>query len=107
MIPGLPDELIDCDMLDDELSELWNDLIHELLDESYIGRRHENRRTYDAGCHGPLCRKATREHGRRRASTKPSERYQTIDAILEFWYPIAAQRIIEVRASILRELTAS
>lgn len=107
MIPRLPEELTDCDLLDVELVELWNELVKELLDAEYVGRRHENRRTYDAGCHGPMCRKAVREHGRRRASTKPNERYKTIDAVLDFYYPVAIARIDEMRQYILQELTAS
>ncbi len=106
MMPRLPVDLADGEIYGEELADLWKALIIELMDEDYIGRRHENRRTYDAGCHGPMCRKAIREHGRRRASTQPSEKYATLDAILEYWYPLAKDRIASVRAQMLSQLTA-
>ncbi len=106
MMPTLPEDLRDGEIYGEELVNLWKALIIELMDEDYIGRRHENRRTYDAGCHGPMCRKAIREHGRRRASTQPSEKYATLDAILDYWYPKAKEQIAIVRHQMLNQLTA-
>lgn len=81
-------------MMDEsEISQLWTDLIHELMDDTYAGRVHGNRRTYDAGCKGPLCTKAVRDHARRRQNTGISEKYRYIDPLLEFWAPIARARI--------------
>lgn len=106
--PALPDELDGHDMTDSELAELWHKLIVELLDTDYIGRTHHNRRTYDAGCKGPLCGKAVREHGRRRQQVQaPSQRYFWIDQIIAYWHPIAVKRISDAQAAVLQKLTAS
>lgn len=42
------------------------DIYDELMDEKYAHRRHYSRATYADGCHGPLCRKAEKDRGRRR-----------------------------------------
>lgn len=107
MIPKLPSRLHDNGMTDAELSDLWHKLIVELLDTEYAGRTHGSRRTYDAGCKGPLCSKGVREHARRRNSTGPNVRYKFVDPILEFWTPIATERIASAQRKILSELTAS
>lgn len=90
---------------EDEIQDLWNKMIQELLNADWNGRTHHNRRTYDAGCKGPLCAKAQREHGRRRMSVSPSERYRFIDSVLDFWKPIAEERIEIARQQMLVELT--
>lgn len=106
MIPDLPVDLGDHGMTDDDLAVLWNQMIMEMLDARYAGRTHGNRRTYDAGCGGPLCSKATREYGRRRAkSSTPSEKYKFIDPILDFWRPIAESKIHEAQRAVLAKLT--
>jgi len=42
------------------------DIFEELTDQEYIRRQHYSRATYALGCHGPLCRRAERDRGRRR-----------------------------------------
>jgi len=106
-VPALPEELADHWMSDDELADLWHRLCVELLDLKYANRTHHNRRTYDAGCKGPLCGKATREHARRRTKTNANEKYEFVDKILDYWYPIAVKRIQDAQAIILEQLTAS
>lgn len=105
--PRIPVSVGEHGLTDEELAELWHKLIVELLNEEFVNRTHQNRRTYDAGCKGPLCSKAVREHARRRNRTNsPNERYKFIDPILDYWAPIAAERINRVRAKLVEELTA-
>lgn len=106
-VPPVPVDLFDHGLTDQELTDLWHQLIVELLDTEFITRTHQNRRTYDAGCKGPLCSKATREHSRRRSSGQPNERYVYIDSILEAWKPVAEARIAAAQRQILEALTAS
>lgn len=106
MYPKLPEELKGHSFTQEELRILWQKLVHELLDADYNGRTHHNRRTYDAGCKGPLCGKAMREHGRRRTSTAPNEKYKYLDPILDYWRPVAEDRIAAARAKMLQQLTA-
>lgn len=104
--PDLPDHLIDHGMTEEELGELWYDLVVELSEEKYTNRTH-NSRTYDAGCRGPLCRKSTRENARRRNQSKTVlEKYLFVDPILDYWSPIARERIARIRAKLVQELTA-
>lgn len=106
-VPPVPLDLFDHGMPDSELAELWHALVVELLDSDYIGRAHQNRRTYDAGCQGPLCRKAAREHSRRRISAEPKLKYVYLDGILDAWKPVAEARIRVAQQKILEALTAS
>jgi len=106
-IPALPIELTDHKFSDGDLAELWHKMIAELLNAEYSGRTHENRRTYNAGCKGPLCTKAAREHTRRRMDGAPSLKYAYIDRILDAWKPIAQARISNAQQKLLEELTAS
>ena len=103
--PQPPEEMLGT-LEDFEVAELWTCLIQELMDEAYAGRTHNNRRTYDAGCRGPLCLMATRHHARRRQGTGPSDRYKYVDMLLQFWVPIARQRIIAAQRAAIKELTS-
>jgi hypothetical protein len=47
------------------LDKLPADVRQELSE--YPGRKHHSRGTYALGCHGPLCRKAERDRGRKRS----------------------------------------
>lgn len=106
--PNVPEEIAgDHWMTDGELAELWHDLVVELLNPEFSNRTHNNRRTYDAGCKGPLCRKALREYARRRSTSSVNEKYRYVDLILDHWTPIAWERIREAQRAILATLTAS
>lgn len=85
----------------DDLNQLWNALLVELADPIWFNRKHYNRRTYDAGCQGPMCTKAVREHARQRNQTNPSERYAKIDAVLEHWFLPASELVSEVKQKLL------
>lgn len=104
--PSLPAEFGENCLGEDVTQELWNKVILELLNADWTGRTHHNRRTYDAGCKGPLCAKAQREHSRRRSqTTTPSEKYRFMDAALDYFKPIAEQRIDEAREHMIMQLT--
>lgn len=49
-----------------QLYELRAEIGKELIDEKFLTRVHYSRATYAAGCHGPLCKKAERDRGRKR-----------------------------------------
>lgn len=91
-------------LMEADLEELWNSLLAEIADPVYSGRTHQNRRTHDAGCRGPLCRKAVREHARRRNRTEASERYRILDEILNAWSPVAREMVAEVQKQYLSQL---
>lgn len=91
----------------DRCSELWNEVILEVLDHEYLKRSHHNVGTYDQGCRGPLCRKALREHPRRKAGN--SSAYQLreerlFDPVLEYFHVIIKHRVRTARQSILANL---
>lgn len=104
--PSLPDGSTEADAnkLDISLFGLWDEICREVCDAEYANRTHGNRRTYDAGCKGPKCSKAQREHGRRRTSTNPSEKYQYLDPIIDAWYSLAAARYREVQSAMLEQV---
>lgn len=105
MIPKMPLGVPADALTDSELSDLWHQICVELMDEKYLGRTHGNRRTYDAGCLGPACKKAAREHGRRRTQVAtPSERYQYVDLIIAAWWPVAMDRVVKARQRLLEEI---
>lgn len=52
------------------LSNLPDDVKFELEDKRYGDRTHGTRATYAEGCHGPLCRKAERDRGRKRHESR-------------------------------------
>lgn len=102
--PDLPQSLMPpAGMFD--LEQIWYEVCEELLNRNLQGRTHGNSRTYDAGCSGPICRKATRDRARRRTTSKPREEYVYLDAILEFFRPIAEELIEDAYKGILLTLT--
>lgn len=101
--PPLP-ESFDGKLTHVELEELWGTLLKELANPLWFNRKHHNRRTYDAGCQGPMCTKAVREYARRRNRTNPSERYAKIDAVLEFWFPEANRIVLELKHKMLTDI---
>lgn len=84
---------------------VWNEIIKELLDEEYLGRTHGNRRTYDVGCKGPICRKAARDHARRRNQSEPTPDMKQLDLLIEAWTSVAVGRIVWAREKMVKELT--
>lgn len=109
--PHVPSELIPSDLPKDwqaECRTLWEDVIKELCDEPYLSRSHHNVGTYDQGCRGPLCRKAHREHPKRRKPnelpSRPDRPERAFDPVLEFYHTVAKLRLREYRSSIMMHL---
>lgn len=96
MYPQLKPELIPASELEINLETVWKALCQEILDRKYANRTHGNRRTYDAGCHGPACSKASRDHVRRRSGNGANEYYLAYDTVVAYWYPVALARVDEL-----------
>lgn len=77
----------------DELESIWADVVAELTEVNFRDRVHGSRRTREAGCVGPLCLKATREHSRRRFESRPIGKYVWLDPLLEFFEQDARAQI--------------
>lgn len=71
--------------------DLITQLVNELTDPAFAGRKHYSRSTYKDGCHGPLCTKSERDRAaKKRERLKPERRLVprapelvTLDAHLE------------------------
>jgi cell division septum initiation protein DivIVA len=56
--------LTDAQITEFLVKEENRDILTELTDPRFDGRRHYNKSLYAEGCHGPLCRKKERDLGR-------------------------------------------
>jgi hypothetical protein len=111
--PSLPSELLqfsldEIDILDfpRQLEELWNEILAELSD---IRWSTHNIATYNRGCHGPLCKKAVRQDGRRKRATDDTSADRTfkrLDPIIEFYAVIARLRLRDHREARLMAIKA-
>lgn len=95
----------DCQNGDAELETLWVLILRELTDKNFKNRTHGSRRTSEAGCQGPVCRKAVREHGRRRAQREASGRYRYLDPIIDFFERDALNQLEMAELSALKRLS--
>lgn len=86
-----------------DLDQVWKDVCEELTNPLYKNRTHPNRRTYDFGCRGPLCRKASRDYIGRRSPNYQS-RYVSLNQVLLFFAEKASNQIAIHEASILEKL---
>lgn len=111
--PPVPKEIFDLATEDADLTyhmrceELWHEVMDEVRDPEYRKRAHHNASTYDQGCRGPLCRKALREHPRRKApgATEIQLREERIyDPVLEYFHTVLKYRVRITQQAILREL---
>jgi hypothetical protein len=87
--------------------ELWREVTCEVLDHRFLKRSHHNVGTYDQGCRGPLCRKALREHPRRKtpAGTTLQLREERIyDPVLEYFHVVIKHRVRVAQQNILKDL---
>jgi len=104
--PGIPDELFSKDFNTDRLSELWSDICDELSDTRFTSRSH-NAGTYEQGCRGPVCRKANREHYRRKAKggvfVRP-DADRIYDPVIEYFHTVIKYRIHAAQQKLLNEL---
>jgi len=111
--PAVPRDIFDVAMDDADLTynlrceELWNEVLAEVRDENYLKRAHHNIGTYDQGCRGPLCRKALREHPRRKspAGNALQLREERIyDPVLEYYHVVVKYRIRVAQQALLKTL---
>ena len=111
--PDVPREIFDLAQEDADLTytlrcqELWSEITLEILDNAFLRRSHHNVGTYDQGCRGPLCRKALREHPRRKspAGTALQLREERIyDPVLEYFHVVMKHRVRLAQQNILKEL---
>lgn len=111
--PQIPLEIFSLSVDDPDLSyharcsELWIEVLTELQDEEYAKRSHHNVGTYDQGCRGPLCRKALREHPRRKAPhgvTLQVREERVYDPVLDYFHTICKHRIRKYQQQLLQEL---
>lgn len=112
-IPEVPSAIFNVALEDADLTytlrcdELWNEVIRECMDSVYQKRSHHNVGTYDIGCRGPLCRKALREHPRRKrpvATALQLREERIYDPVLEYFYVVLKHRIRSTQQEILKEL---
>lgn len=111
--PGVPRAIFDLATEDADLTydmrcqEIWTEILVEILENDYINRSHHNVGTYDIGCRGPLCRKALREHPRRRSPTRQPlimREERIFDPVLDYFHVVAKNRLTIARNTILQEL---
>lgn len=112
-MPDVPMDIFSLSQEDADLSyhlrceELWTEVCEEILDQRFMKRSHHNVGTYDQDCRGPLCRKALREHPRRKspAGTALSLREERIfDPVLEYFHVVMKHRVRIAQQEILRDL---
>ena len=113
ILPEIPYEIFSLSIEEPDLTyhgrckDLWDEVVEELCDELYSKRSHHNVGTYDQGCRGPLCRKALREHPRRKAphGIKLQVREERVyDPVLDYFHTVMKHRIRNYQQQLLQEL---
>jgi hypothetical protein len=112
-IPEIPQPIFSLALDDPDLTfhmrceELWREVIEELCDDTYARRAHHNNGTYDQGCRGPLCRKALRDHSRRKSPSGLAlivREERVYDPVLEYFHTVMKFRIKNYQTQILEEI---
>ena len=88
-------------------ADLWVQVVNELEDAEYRTRSHHNAGTYNQGCRGPLCRKANREHPRRKTpEVSPAQLRdeRVYDPVLEYFHIVFKHRIRTAQNELLKEV---
>jgi hypothetical protein len=115
-LPTIPLDIFNLAQEDADLTytkrceELWHEVCQEVFDEVYAKRSHHNVGTYDKGCRGPLCRKALREHPRRRSqsTTLFQLREERIyDPVIEYFHVVIKHRVRAAQQELLKEIRES
>jgi hypothetical protein len=110
--PPIPDEIFQLSLEEADLAygercqELWDEVIMEVLDPHLMTRSHHKVSTYDAGCRGPLCRKAHREHPRRKKPTPTPlalREERIYDPVLEYFFTVMKYRLRAAEQHMIRE----
>lgn len=113
-VPEIPISIFSLSLEDPDLTytlrcaELWHEICAELMEPKYKSRSHHNVGTYDQGCHGPLCRKAHREHPRRRSPSGVLMQVQEeriYDPVLEYFHTVMKHRIRKHQTQLLKEIS--
>ena len=113
MCPQVPDELVEARgdislmVYFSCVQEAWEQVLAEVMDQEYIRRSHHNVGTYDQGCRGPLCRKAQREHPRRKSPagvTTQLREERIYDPVIEYFHVVVKHRIRTAQQELLKEL---
>lgn len=104
--PRIPHDMIHPEDVDVkfDLDALWEDVCRELTNPKFRSRTHGNRKTYDSGCDGPICKKSSRDYSRRRYNAEGQFRWAVIDPIIIYFEELAKMRIIEAEAEIISKL---
>jgi len=87
--------------------QLWKEICYELKNEKFLSRSHHNVGTYDQGCRGPLCRKALREHPRRKPVHGVAQQVRderVYDPVLDYFHTVLKHRIRKYQQELLQEL---
>lgn len=114
--PALPDEIFGLSTAAPDLTyhdrceELWSEIVTEILDPDYLKRAHHNTGTYDIGCRGPLCRKAQREHPRRKSpvgNVIMLREERVYDPVIEYFHVVMKYRVRSAQQALLKELRDS
>lgn len=112
--PPVPIEIFSLSIDDPDLTynlrctELWGEVCEELLNQELMTRSHHNVATYDAGCRGPLCRKAHREHPRRKAQhgiALQVREERIYDPVLDYFHTVMKHRIRRYQQELLKEIS--
>lgn len=113
-MPMIPFDIFSLALDDPDLTfhmrceELWGDVVTELLDPEYRNRSHHNVGTYDQGCRGHLCRKALREHPRRKAVHGVSlqiREERIYDPVLDYFHAVMKHRVRKYQQELLKEIS--
>lgn len=105
-VPLVPITIHNGSLIEQRCLELWDDICAEITDPTYSGRSH-NSGTYEQGCRGPVCKKANREHYRRKAPggvLAHSQDDRIYDPVIEYFHTVIKYRIHAAQQEILKEL---
>ena len=114
-IPDIPSDIFNAALDDADLTyalrckELWEEVLEEFFNEDFELRAHHNTGTYDQGCRGPLCRKALREHPRRKkpdTGTLQMREERIYDPVIEYFHVVIKHRARISQQAVLKEQTA-
>lgn len=114
--PSVPFEIYSLAVDDPDLTynlrceELWLDVVNEICNPTFVNRSHHNVGTYDQGCRGPLCKKAHREHPKRKSPISPRIRFheeRIYDPVLEYFHTVIKHRVKNYQQEIYKQLDSN
>ncbi len=74
--------------------DLITQLVDELCDPRFEGRKHYSRSTYKDGCHGPLCTKSERDRAAKKRERQNPHRRTVPRAEALVWLDVQLDRVI-------------